>query len=413
MKKIKGIYRNIVLLTTILIVLMSVGCSDSRLPVVSGKPVTDKETTPSVTPVATATPTLTPTPSFTPVPTETPTPTVSPSPTPVMFGDENIIGILSNDDWQNEIVLPIRCDYVISKVNEFVNIREGPGTEYKMVGKLRKNGYAKILERAEGWTKVASGDVEGFISNEYLYMDEEAIALISELEAFTCKVTDANRMNVRKEPTTASPIIGYAFKDQEFTWYPELSDDDWYAIQYSEDTIAYVSADYTEATTKFDNALTMAQEEARARAEALAKALEQSKKHPPTAITRDPFPLSDEDMYLMAVVVAMEALDEPYEGKIMVANVIINRMIGGTWGHTLKEVVYAKNQFTGANSGRVEAFWNRVNEDCKNAVSEALQGYNNIGNYQFFISIGKAQFENYGSYYVYHGHCFYDYNKTW
>lgn len=401
MKKRIGLNR-IFSIAAVLLAMLLTACVHKGVtdPLITGMPFT-----PSVQPTETPKPTSTPT--AIPSPTETPTPTSSPTPTPIVNGETDIVGLLSLENWQDAIEIPLTCEYVISKVNEFVNIRKGPGTEYEMVGKLRKNGYAKILERADGWTKVASGDVEGYISNEYLYMDEEALALISEMDAFTCKVT-ANRMNVRKEATTESPIIGYAYNAEEYTWYPELSDDEWYAIQYSEDTIAYVSADYTEAITKFDNALTMEQEEARAKAEALAKALEQSKKHPPTKVTRDPFPLSDEDTYLMAVVVAMEALDEPYEGKIMVANVIINRMINGWWGHSLKEVVYAPGQFTGANSGRVEAFWNRVNDDCLNAVSEALQGYNNIEDYLFFITIGKARFDLYKKYYVFHGHCFYD-----
>ena len=110
---------------------------------------------------------------------------------------------------------------------------------------------------------------------------------------------------------------------------------------------------------------------------------------------------------LMSVVIAMEALYEPYEGKVAVANVIINRILDGYWGDTLNEVVYAPGQFTGANSGRVEEFWNQADDDCMKAAKQAAAGYNNIGDFLYFCSLRKADYSKYYKYYVLSGHCFY------
>ena len=389
----------------------------------AGKKQTSAETkepmvteAPDVSPTATDVP-ATPTPTSPPTSTPTPTPTSTPTPSPtvpvqVVENGGDIIGVLTVDDWASAVELPpIRYDYVISKVNEFVNVREGPGTEYKIIGKLRLKSYGRILEREENWTKITSGDVEGWVHNDYLYMDEEAIALVAEWDVFNVTI-NAGTMNVRKEPNTDCPIIGQATYGQEYVWYPELSDEDWYAIQYDEETIAYVSAIYTTATSNLDKALTMEQEEARVRAEWYRKAMEYSKAHPPAETNRAPMNFTDEELYLLSVVIAMEALYEPYEGKLMVANVIINRILYGEWGHTLYDVVHAPGQFTGANSGRIEAFWNKPNEsalgaECKQAAVAAAAGQNNIEDYLFFISIGKARYDLYYQYYVYHGHCFY------
>ncbi len=400
--------RPVALLLLVTLLTVMVGCG-------SRPEVTEESSaTPTVTPTVTETPTPTETPA--PTATATPTPTASPTPTAATAAptqplleegfEDGLTGIMSIPNWSESIEVPIVYDYVISKVKTAVNVRKEPNTDSEIVGKFRVNSYAKIIERLEGWTLITSGDVTGYVSNDYLYMDEEAIALVDSLDAFSV-IIRAGKMNVREEPNTNCAIIGSALGGQEYTWYPELSDDNWFAIQYTDEKIAYVSAAYTETKSKLDKALTMAQEEARARADMFAKAMEYSKKHPPSQVNRAPINLTDEELYLMAVVIAMEALDEPYEGKLMVANVIVNRILNGYWGKTLKEVVYAPGQFTGANSGRVEAFWNRANEDCKRAAYEAAMGNNNIGDFLFFISIGKAKFDLYTKYYVFHGHCFY------
>lgn len=412
MKQNNGKCRNLIAFLGIaLLMVLLIGCVDRHVtPKLPDRNLSATPAEPSETPTATATAT----PTATSTPTATPTPTCTPAP------ETDIIGLLSHNGWQDEIVLPsptptpITCDYVVAKVKEAVNIREGPGTKYKLVGKLRVNSYAKILEREEGWTKVTSGDVIGYISNEYLYMDEDALNLIAENKLFTVTIS-ASKMNVRKEPTTASPIVGYAYKGEEYIWRPDLSTTKWFAIQYTKDTIAYVAFDYTKADTKLAMALTMEQEAARVRAEALAKILEKSKKHPPTQVTREPFHLSDEDLYTMAVVVAMEALWEPYEGKIMVANVILNRLLSKQWGNTIHKVCYAKNQFNGIDY-RFEIYEKKLTDDCFNAVSEAVQGYNNIGDYMYFCTLPKAEQFNashgiFKTAYIYAGHCFY--YRTW
>ena len=97
---------------------------------------------------------------------------------------------------------------------------------------------------------------------------------------------------------------------------------------------------------------------------------------------RDPITLTDEDLEVFALVVAAEALWEPYEGKLAVANVIINRLLSGRYGNTVYGVVTAPGQFAGYQ--QIDKFRNRDLTDCYKACDEALSGKNNIGDYQFF-----------------------------
>jgi len=220
-------------------------------------------------------------------------------------------------------------------------------------------------------------------------------------------VIRAGDMNVRSKPNTDCKIIGKAYNAEVYTWYPDKSEEGWFAIQYDEDTVAYVSSVYCDSKTNLATALTVEEDIAREKAEAYARALEHSKKSKPAVTYRNPMAFTDAEYKLLSVVIAMEALYEPYEGKVAVANVIINRILDGYWGDTLNEVVYAPGQFTGANSGRVEEFWNQADDDCMKAAKQAAAGYNNIGDFMYFCSLRKADYSKYYKYYVLSGHCFY------
>ena len=302
---------------------------------------------------------------------------------------------------------PVVYDFVIAKVNDSVNIREEATTESEVVGKLYKESYAAILERQDEWTKVSSGDVTGYISNDYLYFDEDAMEVARELEAFQAEVT-AGTVNVRTAPGLDSEIITEAKLGDTFTHLPELTTEEWTAVALEDGTTAYLSSQFTEESITLDTAVSAEEEAKKAEAAKIAKALEEAKKTVPATTNRAAITLSDEDMFLMAIVVTMEAASESYEGQLAVANVIVNRLLSGIWGDTISDVVYAPNQFSGANSGRIEQFSTRVTESCKKAVVEALAGNNNIGSYMSFIMKSRANYSAYSEYYILGNHCFYN-----
>lgn len=295
--------------------------------------------------------------------------------------------------------------YVVSKVNEYVNIREAAGTDSGIVGKLYKNSYAKILERGEEWTKVSSGKVTGYIKNDYLSFDEEAVKALQCAEAFIIEV-NAGTVNLRKGPGTDTEIIKEVHKGDTLPGQPQECTEEWTAVVYKGET-AYLSTQFVAEKITFKTAVSKAEEEEAAAKEVLAKALEEAKKYKPAKTNRKAVELNDDDLFLLSIVVEMEAASESYEGKLAVANVVINRLVSGKWGSTLHSVVYAPNQFSGANSGRIERFSTRVSADSKKAAVAAAAGENNIGDYMFFIMKSSAKYSNYSKYYILGNHCFY------
>ena len=58
---------------------------------------------------------------------------------------------------------------VMAKVNEFVNMRQEADQDAEKIGVLYKDCGGEIVEQIAGWTKVKSGEVTGWIKNDYLY----------------------------------------------------------------------------------------------------------------------------------------------------------------------------------------------------------------------------------------------------
>lgn len=97
--------------------------------------------------------------------------------------------------------------------------------------------------------------------------------------------------------------------------------------------------------------------------------------------------LSEDELNVLYRIVEAEATGEDVYGKILVANVILNRVNSKRFPSTVEEVVFQKSgntyQFSPTKDGR---FWSvKVTEETKEAVSRALEGedYSNGALYFF------------------------------
>lgn len=84
------------------------------------------------------------------------------------------------------------------------------------------------------------------------------------------------------------------------------------------------------------------------------------------------YKVSKDEMYLLEKIVMAEAEGEPYEGKLAVANVVLNRLRSSNYPDTIHDVIYQKSQFSPVSNGRLKAV--EPNEDCERAAKEAIQG---------------------------------------
>ena len=92
------------------------------------------------------------------------------------------------------------------------------------------------------------------------------------------------------------------------------------------------------------------------------------------------------DRYLLANLIYCEAGAEPYEGKVAVGAVVINRVLSSVYPDTVVGVIYQNRQFSPVASGRLALALaeGRANASCFQAADEAMKGYSNVGNCVYF-----------------------------
>ena len=56
----------------------------------------------------------------------------------------------------------------VANVTNYLNVRKEPSLEGKILGKLPMNAGCEILKTLDGWYKIKSGDVTGYVSAEFL-----------------------------------------------------------------------------------------------------------------------------------------------------------------------------------------------------------------------------------------------------
>ena len=164
-----------------------------------------------------------------------------------------------------EVVNPYE-NIAIAQVSEYLNVRAEANQDAEVIGKLYNNGAATVLEAVDGWYKVESGSVTGYVSADYVTVGDEATCKAAS-ERIGTVTTDTLRL--RKEATTESGVHALLSLDNKVTVVDE-SVEGWYKVQYNSYT-GYISADYATVETIYTYAESKEEEEARLAAEREAR----------------------------------------------------------------------------------------------------------------------------------------------
>lgn len=87
-------------------------------------------------------------------------------------------------------------------------------------------------------------------------------------------------------------------------------------------------------------------------------------------------PEDNEDAYLLAQIINAEAKGEPYNGKVAVGNVVMNRVNHPDFPDTVKGVIFQKGQFYPVTNGTI---YNKPSEDALKAANEVINGKQIVG----------------------------------
>lgn len=104
---------------------------------------------------------------------------------------------------------------IASKVDTYLNVRNKPSESAKIVGKMTKNAGCHIYKIKDGWAKIVSGNVKGWVKAKYIVTDEKAEELATKVGR-ECVEINTNSLRVRALPTTSAPIYSVISEGEEF-----------------------------------------------------------------------------------------------------------------------------------------------------------------------------------------------------
>ena len=136
-----------------------------------------------------------------------------------------------------------------------LNIRKKGSINAKIVGKMKKGNIATVLKKGSEWSKVRSGNVTGYVKNQYLVFGDEIENFAKQNVKKVAKV-QTETLRVRKKASTNSKIVTLVSEDDKLKVKKQT--DEWAKVKVDGQT-GYVSKDYAKVTYSFGKAKSMKQ----------------------------------------------------------------------------------------------------------------------------------------------------------
>ena len=271
-------------------------------------------------------------------------------------------------------------DLVMVNVQVAMNVRAEATEDSDKVGVLYRDCGGRILERKDGWTRLKSGDLIGWASDEYLLFGEDAEAMANDVGNLIVMI-ETDTLRVRKDPSRDAEVFGILAGDDELEMI-DFVDDEWISVDYEGET-GYVSAEYVDVDFHIDEGETLAAIRGREEAERQAK----------LTANRGAVVVGGDDTRLLAALIQCEAGSETYNGKLAVGAVVMNRVRSGAYPNTISGVIFASGQFTPALNGKVARVYTNgsISDGCYDAARAAINGETNVGGATHFRRAGNHE----------------------
>ena len=269
-------------------------------------------------------------------------------------------------------------DKVMADVDDFLCIRTEGNADAEVIGKLYPTSVATVVKQGKTWTQIKSGDVKGYVKNEYLLFGMDAYNNAKKV----CKkyaYVQTNGLRVRSKANEDAQVISVADKKDRLLFNKKADKKEgWVAVTVKAGN-GYVSADYVKVKLGTTDAVSIEEEIAAQKAkEAAERAAAASAS---VATQHEATSASVDDTTLLAAIIQCEAGSECYEGKVAVGAVVLNRVRSGSYPNSISGVIYQRSQFGPASNGslaRVLASGN-ISSSCRQAAADALAGSDPTG----------------------------------
>ncbi|MCR4990904.1 MAG: cell wall hydrolase [Lachnospiraceae bacterium] len=279
----------------------------------------------------------------------------------------------------------IMSELAMANVTNTLNVRAEASEDSDKVGYLYRDCGGTILERRDGWTKIRSGALTGWCSDEFLVFGDEAVDMARDVGRWLVTL-NSEAVRVRTEPSADADVMALLAKG-DYADFVEIIDDDWISVDYGGD-LGYINTAYINISLHIDEGETVEAVEMRRKieeeikrkaaeeeAEQMRKEFEAKRKENRGAVSADA-----DELRLLGALIYCEAGNQTYEGMVAVGAVVMNRVKSPAYPNTIYSVIYASGQFTPAMSGKVATVYaNGVPDTCLVAASAAINGETTVG----------------------------------
>lgn len=131
----------------------------------------------------------------------------------------------------------------VSNVSTYLNVREGVGTDKEIVGKMPGGSACEVISEEDGWYKIQSGEVTGYVDKQYILTGYDANVKAMETMRNVLRV-NCDVLNVRQEPSQDCSI-STRVENGEILEIVEGENSGWYKININ-NLEGYVKAEYVD-----------------------------------------------------------------------------------------------------------------------------------------------------------------------
>lgn len=178
---------------------------------------------------------------------------------------ETMIELSAEENSQNqvkkEIVIPDEKleNVVVIQVKDYANVRSTPSDRGAVIGKIYDKAVGTICSQEKGWYEIKSGNVIGYVKDDFCVVGNDAKLLAAEYGTRMAKVL-CDGLAVRSEADAGATILGMVAMGDELLVTGEING--WVRVDV-EEGFGWIAEDYVNVYTDYIRAESTEEEQKR------------------------------------------------------------------------------------------------------------------------------------------------------
>lgn len=119
--------------------------------------------------------------------------------------------------------------HAVSKVNDYINVRNAPSTEGDIVGTLGDGSMVTVVEEVGDWYRIETDTLVGYCKSEFFLTELTGVENPVQPTNVTAVCNASDYVNIRSTPSTDGDVVGIVYEGNAVTILETAAD--WYRIK--------------------------------------------------------------------------------------------------------------------------------------------------------------------------------------